>query len=158
MRVYIASPFFNDRQKNNVEAIRNRLLTQPDIFDVYSPMHDGILLTKTSSERALNITYSENIGELTRSDLVIVIMDRDEVYGYDTGTVWEQGYASALGKPILIYIPKGSKLNAMLIAGAKGYTDDPLRIIQLIYDVVIRQGVFKKSDYILSDSVREEIG
>ena len=84
MRVYIASPFFNDEEVKRVKMMEKFLEDRG--YSVYSPMRDGIMLTpKASAEDRLN-TYKDNIKNVMSADLLMVI-----VATKDTGTSVELG-------------------------------------------------------------------
>lgn len=84
MKVYIASPFFNDEEVSRVKKMESVLESRG--YDVYSPMRDGIILTPdATSEDRLN-TYRDNIDHVMSADVLVVI-----VATKDTGTSVELG-------------------------------------------------------------------
>jgi nucleoside 2-deoxyribosyltransferase len=87
--VYLAGPFFNMPQRWLVDEARRCLR---DVgLTVFSPIHDvGI--------GPADDVAPKDIEALKRCDLVFAIID-----GIDAGTVFEIGYARALGKPVYIF-------------------------------------------------------
>ena len=86
--VYLAAPFFTIGQRYLVEEVRETLSAMN--LDVFSPVHD---VGPGSAERVA----PADIDGLRRSDVVFAILD-----GLDSGTLFEVGYARALGKPVYV--------------------------------------------------------
>lgn len=84
MRVYICSPFFNDEEIERVKKMEEFLEDRG--YSVYSPMRDGIMLTKDADSEIRLSVYKENIKEVLDADLAIVITATP-----DTGTAVEEG-------------------------------------------------------------------
>lgn len=95
MKVYLASPFFNEEQIERIEYIEN--LLQKFGFEVFSPRKelvikpDDTLLTRA-------VGFSNNCRGITNSDFVLAVTD-----GKDMGTIWESGYAYGKGIPVLYF-------------------------------------------------------
>lgn len=94
-KCYLASPFFNDEQIAREIKLRMKL-RQLD-FDVYAPKENGVLNIKSSNDDQEKI-FKDNIDAINQCDFVFAITD-----GKDIGTIWETGYAYAIGKPIVYY-------------------------------------------------------
>jgi len=113
IKVYIAAPFFNDRQKGVVAGIElalfNALSSASMTF--YSPRSEGILKDMNSKERAERMKYifDKNIEMLNWCNYVVAFID-----DYDTGTVFEMGYAFSAGKKIVTYTDNYYGINVML--------------------------------------------
>jgi nucleoside 2-deoxyribosyltransferase len=165
MKTYIASPFFVEHQRKNVEIIRKQILDLG--IEVFSPMHDGILLTKGSGDRALKNAYLGDIGGVRDADFITAIMDYDDVnysgdlygdkkeidknrrfFGFDSGTIFEIGVAKGMGIPIIYYIPSNVKLNLMLVMAGRGFTTNIMQIGNLIRDVILENKPFIKEKYV----------
>ena len=85
--IYLAAPFFNVGQQWVVDETREAL--QDIGFNVFSPIHDvGAGLA--------NDVAGEDLEALERSGVVLAILD-----GWDPGTLFEVGYAMALGIPVV---------------------------------------------------------
>ncbi len=100
-QVYLAGPFFDLSQVWMVEQARNVL--QEMGLKVFSPYHD-IGLGEADD------VVAKDLEAIHASHLVMAIAD-----GFDPGTVYEIGYARALGKPVVVYSErhKGEGLKMM---------------------------------------------
>lgn len=101
MKVYLASPFFNDKEKAEKEKVRQRLISLG--YEVLDPQNSDNI----SSWELNNNDWAKNVfikdGKfITEADAVVAI--DWGLYG-DCGTACEVGIASVLEKPILIIAP-----------------------------------------------------
>ena len=101
MKVYFASPFFNDEQ---IERERRLVSILRDLyFDVYAPSEHGVL-TPNASDTDRQRIYEDNVTNLEQADICFCVTD-----GKDIGTIWEAGYFSCLkrsdnaNKHVLVY-------------------------------------------------------
>jgi len=103
--IYLAGPWFTVRQAAVLESVKGIL----NEFQLryYSPKDEMPFKEFTAGQ-----IYKSNIEMIHEADLMIVITD-----GKDVGTMFEAGYAAALGIPI-VYIwaepIEGAKFNIML--------------------------------------------
>jgi len=103
--IYLAGPWFTVRQAAVLESVKGIL----DEFSLeyYSPKDE-----MPFKEFTAGAIYRGNIEHIHNADLMIVITD-----GKDVGTMFEAGYAAALGIPI-VYLwaepIKNAKFNIML--------------------------------------------
>lgn len=89
-QVYLAGPFFDLMQHWLVEQAAINLEDMG--LKVFSPLHDvGLKGNKSTIAR-------QDLNALRASHVVFAIAD-----GVDPGTVFEVGYARALGKPVVVY-------------------------------------------------------
>lgn len=126
--IYIASPFFNDKQQDFVKNIEDYLAAHK--VDYYSPRSEGILLDLTEEERQKQKKhiYDINVERICECDhLVAVIDDRD------IGTIWEMGYATALGTPVTSISNEDYGLNVMLAESVKAHV---LSIPDLYHSII----------------------
>lgn len=86
-QIYLASPFFNTAQQWLVDEAREALLDMG--FKVFSPVHDIGIGTPEEVAPA-------DLLALQHSGLVLALLD-----GLDSGTIFEVGYARALGIPVV---------------------------------------------------------
>lgn len=86
-RVYIAAPFFNLAELWLVEELRDQLLVAG--VEVFSPFHD---VGPGSAELVAPL----DLAALNECDAVLAVLN-----GSDAGTIFEIGYATAKGKPIV---------------------------------------------------------
>lgn len=104
--VYLAGPFFTLGPLWMVEEARNHLLSMG--LNVFSPYHD------VGTGPAEDVVGPDLDG-IRASDIIFAIVD-----GLDTGTVFEVGYARALGKPrpVVVYAENESDEDLKMMAGS----------------------------------------
>lgn len=120
-QVYVAGPWFSVEQEERLEGIKDLLRNNNIPF--YSPK-DECLFTNIIEMDPCKVLQT-NCDAIVESEFVLAITD-----GKDVGTMWECGYAYAMGTPIL-YVwlthEKGQKFNLMLAAsGAVAYTHNQI--------------------------------
>jgi len=86
--VYLASPFFNMMERWMVEEARDAIRAQG--LRVFSPLHDVGL---GGAEEVV----PKDVDAIHRSHAMFAVVDH-----LDTGTVFEIGYARALGRPVVV--------------------------------------------------------
>lgn len=91
-KIYLAGPFFTIAERFLVNDIYS-ILEGFDI-DVFSPYHD---VGMSSSSDDNNVLVKKDIENLEDCDVVLAILS-----GNDPGTIFEIGYAKALGKKVVI--------------------------------------------------------
>lgn len=108
VKVYFASPFFNDDQIEREERCKAKLRELG--FKVWSPKENCIVTNNFSSE-ARTKAFQDNIKNIDNADIIFAITD-----GKDMGTIWEAGYAYAKDKLIIYYCETlgDNKFNLML--------------------------------------------
>lgn len=102
-RVYLAGPFFTMAQRWMIEQSKRYLSEQG--FSVFSPFHD--VGYGSASE-----VVPTDVAALEKSDFVFAIVD-----GLDSGTLFEIGYAKALGKPVIAFVQNESQQNLKMLEG-----------------------------------------
>jgi nucleoside 2-deoxyribosyltransferase len=85
MRVYIASPFFNEEQLERVEFIEKTL--EKYNIEYFSPRRDTYVKPDSNNEER-NVAFTENIKGILNCSFIIVVTD-----GKDVGTIFEAGVA-----------------------------------------------------------------
>lgn len=88
-QIYLAGPFFDLSQVWMVDQVRANLSEVG--LKVFSPYHDVGL-------GAANDVVAKDLGAIKSSHLLFALAD-----GLDAGTIYEIGYARALGKPVVVY-------------------------------------------------------
>jgi len=102
--VYLAGPFFTLAQLWLVEQARDNLRSMG--LTVFSPYHDVGL-------GSADDVVSKDLDGIRGADFVFAIGD-----GLDSGTIYEIGYARALGKPAIVYCENESEENKKMIEGS----------------------------------------
>lgn len=103
-QVYLAGPFFDLMQVWMVEQAQANL---KDLgLKVFSPYHDIGL-------GSADDVVAKDLDAIVESDIVFAITD-----GLDAGTVYEIGYARALGKPVVVYSERQHPENLKMMEGS----------------------------------------
>lgn len=98
MRVYIASPFFNEKEIGYLEEVEQILLNKGINF--YSPR-----LNEDRNEEVCQKswwskqTFLNDVKNINSSDCVVMLYHGN--YS-DSGTSWECGYAYGIHKPVIV--------------------------------------------------------
>lgn len=103
-RVYLAGPFFSMAQLWLVEEARNAFLSMG--LQVFSPYHD--VGHGTADE-----VVQKDIDAIRKCELMLAIGD-----GLDAGTLYEIGYARALGKTVIMYTENESEEDKKMMVGS----------------------------------------
>ena len=93
-KIYLASPFFNERERDFNKKIADAL--RKSGFEVWLAQEAPFIKKGTMEEKRK--LFDIDISALKSSDIVVAILDGCEV---DSGTAFEIGYASALGKSVI---------------------------------------------------------
>lgn len=115
LKIYIASPFFNEKEIQKVKEVKN-ILNEAGFYNLYIPMeHEPRHLNNNWEKKA----YNQDIEAIEDCDALCAIY-----YGNvsDSGTAFEIGYAKALGKPIAI-INMTNESNLMITQSATSNFD-----------------------------------
>ena len=112
-KIYLASPWFNDEQEERQERIYQLLLSLG--FEVFNPKLES-LIDLTSSQDHMSQTLIGNLRGIEDADLVVALVNKP----YDSGTVWEAGYAHGR-TPVVYYVENlnGAPFNLMLAKTGK---------------------------------------
>ncbi len=103
-QVYLAGPFFDLMQIWMVEQV---LANLKDLgLKVFSPYHDVGL-------GSADDVVGKDLEAIVDSDVMFAITD-----GLDAGTVYEIGYARALGKPVVVYSERQYPENLKMMEGS----------------------------------------
>ena len=111
-KVYLAAPFFNDKEVKNVEYAE-RVLSEKGL-SYFSPMRREDKGEAGTLEWAYDI-YEADITEIEKADVIVALSYGN--YG-DSGTSWECGYAVGKGKPVvLVHTERDGDSNLMMHCG-----------------------------------------
>lgn len=112
MRIYLAGPFFNDEELNNIKKAENILEGRG--FTVISPRKIEIRdHGETGTVTWARETFENDRKMIDAADAVVMMY-----YGAysDSGTAWECGYAFAAHKPVIV-VHLGNSSNLMVHEG-----------------------------------------
>ena len=113
MKIYLASPFFNEKELDYYKKVLNIL--EKKNLTVYAPLKNEISRENKTTEQWAKETFSKDIEEIKKADVVIMLF-----YGLysDSGTSWECGYAFATNKPVVVVHLHEGKSNCMINCGS----------------------------------------
>ena len=113
MKVYLASPFFNDKELDYYEKVL-KILEKKNLT-IYAPLKNQISRENKTKEQWAKQTFSKDIEEIKNADVVVMLF-----YGLysDSGTSWECGYAYAIEKPVVVVHLHEGKSNCMINCGS----------------------------------------
>ncbi len=125
-QIYVAGPFFTMPQRWMVDQVRSALCGYARVF---SPYHDV-------GHGPAEAVAPADIRGLEESDVVLALLD-----GLDPGTLFEIGYASKLGLPIVVFAEHVGEEDAkmMLGSGCLLLNDFSTAIYVAIWMAVFRQ-------------------
>lgn len=128
-RIYLAGPFFSEQQIARLEAVRQLLAENPSVGFIYEPavnQQQEIVDKYGSLENAMkepewqNAVYRADTQAIHQANAIVAVLDFDYESGNllpDPGTIYEIGYAQAIGKPVILIQStdiKEDPLNLML--------------------------------------------
>ncbi|MFD3450427.1 nucleoside 2-deoxyribosyltransferase [Microbacteriaceae bacterium 4G12] len=111
---YIAAPFFNATEINRI--IHAETILQAKGITVFSPRNHQDTSSPFGTLPWQIKTFSTNLYYLNHIDFLFAIYD-DE----DAGTMWEIGYAYAIGKPIILFSELQPRINLMIAQSIHAY-------------------------------------
>ena len=112
MKIYLASPFFNEKELENVKYAENVLTSRG--FEVFSPRLNEVRDTDEVGTRLWSVdTFNNDKKFIHWADIVVMLY-----YGAysDSGTAWECGYAYGINKPVIV-VQLGENSNLMVHEG-----------------------------------------
>ena len=113
MKIYLASPFFNDEELKNVKKAEEILMKRG--FQVFSPRLNEVR-TDENTQSALwsKETFMNDRRFIDWADAVVMLY----YGGYsDSGTAWECGYAYGTHTPVVV-VHLGNDSNLMVHEGS----------------------------------------
>lgn len=112
MRIYLASPFFNEEELANVDRAEKILRGRG--FTVFSPREHEVRDEGVGTPSWALRTFHNDCRGIDASDIVVMLY----YGGYsDSGTAWECGYAYGCHKPIIV-VQLGGNSNLMVHEGS----------------------------------------
>lgn len=111
MKIYLASPFFN---QNELEAVQEaEEILEKRGFTVFSPRKHEVLDAETGSPAWSKAVFMADRSYIDWADVVVMLYHGQ--YS-DSGTAWECGYAFATHTPVLV-VHLGGDSNLMVHEG-----------------------------------------
>lgn len=112
MKIYLASPFFNEKELENVK-IAEKILTERG-FSLFSPRLNEVRTDKNTQQSWWSKeTFMNDKKFIDWADVVVMLY----YGGYsDSGTAWECGYAYGTNTPVVV-VQLGEDSNLMVHEG-----------------------------------------
>ena len=116
--VYLASPFFNDKEIRDMENVLHSLKEKG--LEVFAPIENQNKHIKFGSEEWREETYTGDITGIISADVMVAVVNDNYM---DSGTCWEIGFAIAVGMPVVVVDQNKKGLNLMLANSLTAYVD-----------------------------------
>lgn len=112
MKIYLASPFFNEKELENVK-IAEKILTER-VFSLFSPRQNEVRTDENTQQSWWSKeTFMNDKKFIDWADVVVMLY----YGGYsDSGTAWECGYAYGTNTPVVV-VQLGEDSNLMVHEG-----------------------------------------
>lgn len=112
MKIYLASPFFNEKELENVK-IAEKILTERG-FSLFSPRLNEVRTDENTQQSWWSKeTFMNDKKFIDWADVVVMLY----YGGYsDSGTAWECGYACGTNTPVVV-VQLGEDSNLMVHEG-----------------------------------------
>lgn len=124
-KIYLASPFFSDGQKQRIQTVVDLLKQNPTIDSetLFIPQEHQYDEAPFGSLEWQDAVFHSDVRQIHDADAVVAILDYQLEEGIgepDSGTIFEIGAAYEANIPvIMVQFDKSNKLNLML---ARAYT------------------------------------
>jgi nucleoside 2-deoxyribosyltransferase len=106
-RIYLASPFFNEREIKTVKLVADILISKG--LEVFEPMDNQMDAEPESRQWSIE-TFRNDVKFIDWAEAVVAVYDGN--YS-DSGTAWEMGYAYGTNKPLIV-VHVGDASNLMV--------------------------------------------
>lgn len=109
-KVYLASPFFDDVEKERMGKVRDILRAKG--LDVFVPLEHQHPEFEFGSREWRKATFKGDINGINEADVTVAIISKGNYD--DSGTAFECGYSYALNKPVIVVNLTGDTINLMI--------------------------------------------
>jgi len=121
--VYLAGPFFNSIQIDIIKRIEDLCDAMGILCN--SPRKFLVLKPKACWEER-GLVFRDNLLKIQSSGITLACLDNPDSKGNprppDPGTIWEMGYAYAIGRPVVAFsTDELLRINVMLAQGCRGF-------------------------------------
>lgn len=123
--IYLAGPFFTPVQIARIEIVER--LCQELLIPYHSP-RKFLVLRPDSSMAERELVFVDNVRKIALSSVVLANLDQPK----DTGTIWEMGFAFALGRPVVGFSLADAKMNVMLANGCEGFLSSEAQVREFL--------------------------
>lgn len=115
-KIYLASPFFNDKEIEIMETVKGILRAKG--LEVFAPFENQNKHLEFGSKEWREATFKGDVDGINNADVVVGI-NANGNYD-DVGTAWELGYAYAKGIPFILVNPSKETINLMVADSLHG--------------------------------------
>ena len=109
-KIYLASPFFNDEEKEILNKVTKILRNKG--LEVFVPMEHQNPEFKFGTLEWRAATFKSDVDAIDEADVVVALINKGNYD--DTGTSWEIGYAYAKGIDTVVVNITGETINLMI--------------------------------------------
>lgn len=109
-KIYLASPFFDEKEIERMEIVRDILRAKG--LDVFVPNEHQNKHLEFGSKEWRKATFNGDVMGIHNADIVVAVICKGNYD--DSGTAWEIGYSYALGKPVIVVNLTGETINLMI--------------------------------------------
>lgn len=109
-KVYLASPFFNEKEIERMNNVKDILREKG--LDVFVPLEHQHKELEFGSLEWRKATFGSDIQGIDNADVVVAVISQGNYD--DSGTCWECGYAYAKGIPVVVVNLTGETINLMI--------------------------------------------
>ena len=109
IKVYLASPFFNDKEVKDMEDVKNILREKG--LDVFAPFENQNKHLEFGSMEWREATFKSDMDAIYDCDVMVAILDGN--YS-DSGSAFECGVCHQIGKPLIIVNLHNKEINLMI--------------------------------------------
>lgn len=109
-KVYLASPFFNDKEVSRMERVRDILRMKG--LEVFVPLEHQNEHLEFGGLEWRKATFESDVNGIDTADLLVAVICNGNYD--DSGTAWEIGYAYAKGIPTVVVNVTGETINLMI--------------------------------------------
>ncbi|MCD1295413.1 nucleoside 2-deoxyribosyltransferase [Methanocella sp. CWC-04] len=145
MRLFLAGPFFTEEEAGRLDKVKTAL--EKLGYEVYSTSHRNNRINLNSAVEK-TIRFRLLCEEISKSDGVFAVLD-----GKDAGTIWEMGYAFAIGKPVIAFIERDPYFSLMIdrssayLVGFENITEKIADHLKNDIDQTPKLGIYTIDDY-----------
>lgn len=119
-KVYLASPFFSDEQKQRIDVVMDALKKNPsiDAEEIYNPQEHQEEKLPFGSRDWQDSVFATDMRQVKRADVIVAVLDykhEEQNTEPDAGTIFEIGAAWAWNIPVvMVQFHPDHELNLML--------------------------------------------
>lgn len=109
-KVYLASPFFNDKENERLEKVKDILRSKG--LDVFVPNEHQFTELEFGSMEWRKAVFASDVAGIDNADIIVAIICQGNYS--DSGTAFEIGYGYATNKPVILFNNTGEAINLMI--------------------------------------------